>query len=252
MVDPRFDWGATRVTPSQFERQIEFALERGFTFYTLTEAIFNNKLDDSRSIALTFDDGYQSIFQYAFPILKKYNIRATVFVMPYYVGQYNTWDVNIGWLRFAHLDWKEIKTLADHGWEIGSHSLNHHDLTRLAAEDLKRELELSKLILEQQLQNAVTAFSFPFGNANQNVVKEVMAVGYRAATVMNRKIPDVPPEFAIRRLGVYLFDSLFTFHHKISQRHLLWHRGIQGFLDVCSNGTVLVKYGLKKSVKNST
>ena len=79
MVDPRFDWGITRVMPKQFRRQIEFALERGFTFQTISEYL-SHKNDHSKRIAITFDDGYKSVFTKAFPFLKENNIPATVFL----------------------------------------------------------------------------------------------------------------------------------------------------------------------------
>ncbi len=248
MVDPRFDWGATRVTPGQFEKQIQYALKRGFSFYTLSDYIEKNRFNDEKALVITFDDGYKSIIQYAFPILQKYNIRATVFIIAGYIGQYNTWDVNIGWLRFEHLNWPDIAMLDEAGWEVGSHTLNHHDLTLLSSNDLADELLLSKMILETKLRKKIASISFPFGNANQTTIRLCQQTGYRFAVVMGNRIPGVPYQFTLDRLGVYLFDSQLSFGHKISGRHLKLYRFIQRILDLCSNGSVIVKYGFNSKL----
>ncbi|NOY58718.1 MAG: polysaccharide deacetylase family protein [Calditrichaeota bacterium] len=244
MVDTRFDWGITRVTPKQFRRQIEFALNRGFTFQTISEYL-SYENDHSKHIAITFDDGYKSIYDYAFKILKQFGIKATLFVIPGFVGQRNTWDVNIGWLKFDHLGWHDIKEMHDAGWEIGSHSMSHRDLTRLDNRELDYELDASKMLLERRLNSPVHVISYPFGNANRRVCEASAKHGYQAGVVMGKKITHVPEKFAVPRIGLYLLDSLKIFEQKIYLKNMRAYRTLQRFIDLCSDGTVVVKQGLK-------
>ncbi len=249
MVDPRFDWGITRVTPKQFRRQIEFALKRGFTFQTISEYLSYDN-DHSKRIAITFDDGYKSIHDYAFPILKQFDIKATLFVIPGFVGQRNTWDVNIGWVKFDHLNWHGINEICDAGWEIGSHGMSHLDMTRISYRQLDYELSASKLLLERRTNSSVKVISYPFGNANMNVCRTSARHGYQAGVVMGKKIKNVPENFAIPRIGLYLLDSLKIFEQKIYMKNMWAYRNLQKMIDRCSDGTVVVKQGI--ITKNKT
>jgi peptidoglycan/xylan/chitin deacetylase (PgdA/CDA1 family) len=67
--------------------------EFGFEFTTLSGLTANR--NKSNLIALTFDDGYQDIYTYAFPVLRNYNIPATIFLIANVIGCDNSWDVNL-------------------------------------------------------------------------------------------------------------------------------------------------------------
>lgn len=249
MVDPRFDWGITRVTPKQFRRQIEFALKRGFTFQTISEYL-SHENDSTMRIALTFDDAYQSVYDYAFPILKHFGIKATVFVIPGFVGQRNTWDVNIGWLKFSHLDWRGVEEMYNAGWEIGSHGMSHRDLTRISRRELDYELGASKLLLEKRINASAKVISYPFGNANSIVCRASAEHGYQAGVVMGKKLRHVQQKYAVPRIGLYLLDSLKIFEQKIYMKNMRAYRTLQRIIDLCSDGTVVVKQGI--ITKNKT
>lgn len=248
MVDSRFDWGITRVTPGQFRRQVELALKRGFTFHTITDYLAQP--DETKRLALTFDDGYESVYHNAFPILKRHGLCATLFISPAYIGQMNKWDVNIGWLRFRHLDWHQIREMAEAGWEIGSHGMTHRDLTRLDDSELDAELAHSRKIIQRRTGQAVHYLSYPFGNADPRVIRICMEHGYRGGLVMARRIRKVPEAFTVPRIGVYLTDPLKIFEQKLFTRNQSLYRFLQSCLDICSDGTVLVKQGFRFSTKN--
>jgi len=241
MVEPSFDLAITRVRPRQFQRQIEQSLQHGFKFCTLQDYLQAPTLN---SIALTFDDGYASIYQNAFPILHSYGIPATVFVIAGYVGQYDQWDINFGGFRFAHARWQELERLCQAGWEIESHALSHLDLSKLDKPGCMKELELSKALIERRLGTSVRYISFPFGNTDQRVIDCCMQAGYEGGVVMSGQGKAGTNRFLWPRLGVYYFDTERTFLHKILAKYEKTYKFMQRVIDVCSNGTVLVKHSM--------
>lgn len=245
MVDPRFDWGVTRVTPKQFEKQILFLIERGYSVQTLTEYLRSGLPKPSeKRVCLTFDDAYAGIYTWAFPIMARYGLPGTLFVISGYCGGLNTWDVNIGWLRFRHLTWDQIKTLSNAGWEIGSHTVSHRDLTRLSPAELEFEINKSKQIIEQRISRKVSTFSYPFGKINSKVANEVKSAGYEFAVTMHMNTAKLPIDFSIPRLGIYLFDTMFSFRHKVSGKANGIHRATQRLISLCSTGSVIFKESL--------
>ena len=240
MVDTRFDFGVTRVTPKQFEKQVRIALEHGFAVQTLSDYM-NGGPHNKRRTAITFDDGYESVYTYAFPILRHYGLTATVFVNTGYCGKRNTWDVNLGGLTFPHLSWEQIRELDKAGWEIGSHTVNHMDLTCIPPKAARRELSESRRALKKQVTHVSPFVSYPFGNTNAGVIELCKQVGYSGGTVMGLGSEELEPDYAIPRIGVYLLDNKWTFTSKLYGRNMHLFYGIQGFLNKCSNGTVFVK-----------
>ncbi len=248
MVEPRFDLSITRVKPDQFRRQIEIALASGYRFVTLREYLAQAQVDE-KAVALTFDDGYESIYQYALPILQEYDIRATVFVISHYLGKMDDWDVNFGGIRFRHLDADGVRALHDAGWEIGSHTCSHWDLTRLSAAGRREEVTASKMELERLTQAQVQTISYPFGNTNAEVIADCRAAGYEAGVVMGRSHVELEMNFNLSRIGVYLFDSPGLFSQKLVAKKQKMFNFIQRGIDFCSDGTVLVRQGIGKPKK---
>ncbi|NLA21524.1 MAG: polysaccharide deacetylase family protein, partial [Candidatus Marinimicrobia bacterium] len=92
-IDWRSEIGASCIKPEKFQKHIEFLLNRGYEFATLSNLQANK--NKPNLIALTFDDGYQDIYLYAFPILKSLGIPATIFIITDYLDRPNTWDINL-------------------------------------------------------------------------------------------------------------------------------------------------------------
>lgn len=117
----------------------------------------------SAAVTITFDDGDATIFKNGFPKLKKYGLPATLYLSTSYIGQ-DSWYMN----------WSQVKTLKQGGWEIASHGYNHPDLTQLSDAEVKAELEKSKSLLASQGYNAVS-FASPYGEYNDRVLKLIKA-----------------------------------------------------------------------------
>jgi peptidoglycan/xylan/chitin deacetylase (PgdA/CDA1 family) len=108
----------------------------------------------SKPIVITFDDGYEDNFLTALPIMEKYNMKATVFIVPNLVN-------NPG-----YLSWQQITAMQDRQMEIGSHTMNHLGLSELNPDEQRREAIDSKAIIEQHIGRSVKFFAYPYGEFN--------------------------------------------------------------------------------------
>ncbi len=240
-VDTKFEFGITRVTPEQFEKHIKFLHDNGFKSLTVSGAR-KIKQTDEKIICITFDDGYKSIIEYAFPILKKYNFIATVFVISNFVGKINDWDFSFG-IKFEHLDWDDLKILCENGWEIGSHSANHLALTLLDKEEIKFELENSKFEIEKNLGVKITSFAPPFSRYDEKIVRLAFESGYEGvyALTNGKNLNGVYHRFA-----VYTIDSTRSIIRKIQNSKL--ERFKLNFINSFAEFTININY-LKNKLK---
>lgn len=250
MVEPRFDLAVTRVTPRQFQRQIEMALAAGLTFLPLREYLAQPP-PRHHLAAITFDDAYQSIHDHAFPLLQRLGLRATLFVPSAWLGKMDDWDVNFFNIRFPHMTAGQVREIAGAGWEIGSHAATHRDLTRLSDAELRDELTLSRHFLQELTGDSVTSISYPFGNTDARVVAACQAAGYQYGCVMGRIHAQLEATYCIPRFGVYLYDFPRLFVKKSVAKYQKMFKLLQRGTDFCSNGTVLVKQGGKKPLKSA-
>lgn len=121
-------------------------------------------------VLLTFDDGYEDHSETVLPILKKYNAKATFFLLPKYFSQKNLWD-HRSQIILNHLSIEQARKLVEEGHTVGSHGLTHNSLLKFDDRQLKTELKKSKTILEDSLQINVDCFSYPYGDFDQNITK---------------------------------------------------------------------------------
>ncbi len=156
---------------------------RGWRFASLDECISRGReaADGEDTLAITFDDGYLSVYDSACPILKERGITATIYVVVDALGGINEWDRRAGDQEEKMMSAAQARELAGNGFEIGSHTLTHPHLTNLNDEQLAQELVDSKHKLEDIVGREVTSFSYPYGDYDSRVLNAAMAAGYRNA-----------------------------------------------------------------------
>jgi len=244
MVDPVFYWGITRITPHQFEKQIKFLAHHNYHTVTLSEAVEKNRKKNKKEICLTFDDSYEAIYEYAFPVLQDHGMTATVIAISNFIGKSNAWDVIIGGRRLKHLNLNRLRILSDCGWEIGSHTSSHKDLTSLPLKKLRSEIYESKVTLEDGLGFSVKSLSYPFGQFNQRVISETKSSGYKVACGMmfsstwnnNRFWP-----YNIKRRSIYLIDTMRDYRAKLNNlNNSKYQQFKERILSFGCKGTILV------------
>ncbi|MDZ7316960.1 MAG: polysaccharide deacetylase family protein [candidate division KSB1 bacterium] len=236
-VDPRFSLGVTNITPKLFARQIKAILRADLQIRTVGELVAEGL--PSGQTALTFDDGYESVFLHAFPILQTEGIKASVFVNPAFTGQWNVWDVRLPGQRAKLMDWRQIEALAKADWEIGIHGLTHKDLCSLNDEELEQEINLARFLLKSRLGTCSSVISYPFGRVDVRVAQCCRKNGLTAGLTMSRSPKMVPPEFAVRRYGVYPFDTPNRTAVK-AKSPTKGFSTLQQVMDFCSSATVVL------------
>jgi len=201
------------VSPQSFQRQMRFLKDNRYNVVTLealAELIKEKKRIPPRTLAITFDDGYKDNYEYAFPILKKYNLPANIFLIVNEIGRPQN----------DRLSWDEIEAMQEAGIiTFGSHALGPQPLVNIKSkEDLKREIFDSKKILEEKLGRDINAFSYPEGRFDVRIRDLVMDAGYRlaVATSAGKNFPN-DDIFALKRLRISsTSDNLFVFWFETS------------------------------------
>ncbi len=200
------DWANIAVQETVFRRQIEMLDHWGYT--TITFEDFNlyleGKLDLPRKpVIITFDDAYEEIHSVVRPILQKFGMRAVVFVVGDPSIRESVWDKNLGSV-FKLLSEKQIIELKQDGFEIGSHSMTHPDLTHIPKEGVWQELLRSRMLLEILLNSPVRSFAYPYGLLNEPVKKMVAEAGYLFACAAYTGPPVFGKDlYEIRRIKVF-------------------------------------------------
>jgi peptidoglycan/xylan/chitin deacetylase (PgdA/CDA1 family) len=160
---------ATSFSPAVFRRALGRLHENGYRTLALTEAVHDLREKRSvpdRAFVITFDDGYQSVYKAAFPLLREYGMSATVFLT---VGEHGSVPGTDRLPSLGHhpmLSWEEIREMQKGGFVFGAHTLTHPDLTRLPCDRMETEIVGSKVIIEERLGSAVTSFAYPYGRYN--------------------------------------------------------------------------------------
>ncbi|UCG52369.1 MAG: polysaccharide deacetylase family protein [Candidatus Latescibacterota bacterium] len=225
-LSERFCFEGTWTTPNRFLGQIDYLIGAGFSF--IGEAEFLAALDDpsagsSKRLLLTFDDGYEELYDMYLDHLVPRGIPILVFLVVGYVGRENTWDLSMGRRSFRHLDWRQIEEMAKKGADFGSHGFSHTDLKTAGAEILDREIARSREIISERIGTPIRSFSYPFGRYTSTIKTTVEAAGYSAAfSLYPRHRNEHIDRFALRRNGVYFIDTPMTINWKLERSRFFW------------------------------
>ena len=115
--------------------------------------------------------GIKIYFTTLLPILKKYNFKATCFLVTNFIGDYNYWDKKkVDYKKKELMNETDINEWISNGMSIGSHSHYHSDLTNISENNLINELDFSKKILEDKFNNKNNIFCYPYGKVNEKFI----------------------------------------------------------------------------------
>jgi peptidoglycan/xylan/chitin deacetylase (PgdA/CDA1 family) len=169
-----------------FKLQMKYLKENGYHVITSEELLafleYRQGLPQ-RSVLIALDDGYRSAYNIAFPLLKKYGFVATLFIYTNFIGVPN-----------IAITWDQLKEMRAAGFTIGSHTMNHSDLTKPIEGEtepefinrIKEEILGSKKIIDQKLGQDTHLLAYPFGHYDQRSIKAAREAGYKMAMSVNR------------------------------------------------------------------
>jgi len=195
--------GVTRVGRSVFARQMTALAKAGWRTLTLDEFSRTTRAA-RRTFLLTFDDGYASLADYAYPVLADLGFTATTFLITDYVGKTNTWDVRYTWDRLRHLNWNEIERWRGRGFDFASHGATHRRLTWLDDDEVHVDLGRARELLRNRLgPQAGRAVAYPFGAADGRIMRHAESAGYELGFGGVRASGS---RFDVARVPVYFWD----------------------------------------------
>lgn len=184
-----------RIPKDKFREQMKYLKDNGFTTISLDELyshmVFGMELPD-KPIVITLDDGYSDNYTNAYPVLKEFNFKATVFMITmelYREGPYLTIE--------------QIKEMNTEGIDIEPHTVSHPHLAQLPYDKQLDEIKTSKETLEKVLGREVKYFAYPFGNFNNDTLKAVQDAGIKMALNMTGGI-------AKKQDGIYKLSRIYV------------------------------------------
>jgi peptidoglycan/xylan/chitin deacetylase (PgdA/CDA1 family) len=205
--------------PQKFERQIAYLKRNGFEFYTASEMIkfyLERGEFPRKAIAVTFDDGWKDKYVNAFPILKKYGAKATVFLVPAVIGKTSDQVTADGEGPREHLSEKDILEMSENGIEFASHSFSHKLFDRVSDEEIEFEVTESKKFIENLTQKECSTFAYPAGFFTDYAREAIKKAGYAAAFSTIYGSDDKLDVYALNRVEILRRDGLpFRFGRKI-------------------------------------
>lgn len=168
------DYPSTNITTEQFDAQIKELTNGNYTVLGVPEIVAALQGDGGlpdRTIGITIDDAYRSVYELAWPVFRKNNMPFTVFV--------SSEQIDAGYSNY--MTWDMVREMVRDGATIGGHSQHHSHLPDLPIDEVKAELAHSAARFKEELGFVPEIFAYPYGEANDAVIKAVTDAGYKAA-----------------------------------------------------------------------
>ena len=184
------------IEPEDFDWQMKYLVDHGYHTISPDElyAFLEGKgtLPD-RPVLITFDDGYVDNYTNAYPILKKYNLKATIFIVTGFVSE-----------RKGYLTWDQLREMEQHGITAQSHTVTHAPLPELSDERIREELIVSKQQAEAELGHPIEFIAYPTGVHDLHIVGIAKEAGYKGGfTVKYGNVDRSSNVYAMERVPVF-------------------------------------------------
>ena len=220
-------------SPEKFRSHMQYLSGSSFNVIALEEivsCIHENRHFPPRSVAITFDDGFKNNYDIAYPVLKVYGFRATIFPVTGFCGKNNQWQGQPAEIPVLEImDWDEVVEMANNGIDFGAHTVNHPNLLELTLEQAEDEIVDSKKEIEERLGKSVLSFAYPYG-AKTNKISKILKDEFMCAFSTELKVADLNSDiYSLPRIDMYYFsrNNYFTcvgtsnFSHYIKYRKFL-------------------------------
>jgi peptidoglycan/xylan/chitin deacetylase (PgdA/CDA1 family) len=228
-IEPGWD-SPLSVEPADFARHAEW-LARARDVVGLEQAVRRMSRSgrlSGRLSAITFDDGFASVYEHAFPVLARRRLPATVFLVAETLppdGRPVDWvdDAPPG-PPLPTLTLEQVREMQEAGVVFGSHSYAHHDLTTLGEQECERDLRQSRELLEDLLREPVRTLAYPRGRHDERVRRAAGRAGFTQAFTLPGG-PEPVESLSIPRAGVYRGNGLRSLRVKSARWYLPIRKG---------------------------
>ena len=224
---PKTKKSGLRVSPEMFERHLKYFSDNNWSFIKMSELLEHDTQE--KVVAITFDDGYEDNYSEAFPLLKKYNACATLYLV---IDRHqNDWSAkknpkhNKGDLaKKSKLSDEQVQEMVTSGiFELGGHTYSHPFLPNLPAEDKKHERISSKSFLETKFNTNISSFAYPFGIYSSADVDIIKASNFISAVTTNEGVASSDSIYELKRIKASGKDNFLTFKLRVL-------KGFRGFI----------------------
>jgi len=212
------------VEVQQFTEQMAWLAASGLRVMPLHEvpaALRQSNFSAQPAVALTFDDGYRSLFVHARPILQRYGFAATLFLTTAAVGQ-PSYASEPGFVDSAPrgdrpLQWAELHALVAAGWRVESHGCTHRPPTELTTGQLMAELRQSRAAIARHLGSPASFYAFPYGRYDRRTLKALAPAGYQAGFSVHGGPAEASSDLRrLPRIEITAACDLETFQQKVA------------------------------------
>ncbi len=202
------------VRPKDFAWQMKYLKDNNFnviSYAELVDLLESKKEIPTKTVVLTFDDGFLDNYTTVFPVLKKHNFPATIFLTTSFIDGY--FFIEKFNKKFNMLTWEQIKEMENSGLvDFQPHTINHHKLAKISKEEMEKEIKESKKILEEKLDKDCNLFAYPFGNYDSRTVEILKRNGFKSSvTVESGLVYKSANLLTLPRNFVYLYCGKFEF-----------------------------------------
>lgn len=209
------------VTRANFRKQMKYLASEYevIPLKKIPEILLGGQKPKEKLAVITFDDGYKDNYDFAFPILREFQLPATIFVATNYIGR-DDFNLKYGFPPKEMLSWNEIKEMSrNNNVDIGSHTMSHQILSKLSLPEAKEEVGQSKRTLEAHIRQPVQTLSYPNGQITDftsDIEYLVKELGYSCAcSTIWGTFQTSANLFALHRIRVDGNDTLFDFKWKL-------------------------------------
>ncbi len=190
------DINALTVSPDAFDEQMKYLHDNGYNTISpddLRNHLVNNAPLPAHPILITFDDGYRDNYEYAYPILKQYDMKATIFLVSDFMDRFD-----------KYLTWKQVYEMSENNIYMGSHTLSHIPLTQITPEEMEQQLMGGKLAIEWNIFKFNDFVAYPCGDYDQQVLSETKKAGYKGGfTVYLNYVHSGDDPYTLNRIPIY-------------------------------------------------
>lgn len=200
---------ALTVKTADFDDQMRYLKENDYQTITpeeMLDAFKNNAPLPEKAVVITFDDGYLDNYENAYPILKKYDLKATIFVITDYVSLYPN-----------YVTWDELKEMQGSGIiNLESHTMDHLNLLKVDKNEARLQLSGSKHWLEAHLKKPIKFIAYPEGDYNGEIIDMLKELGYEGAFTVSYALASKDENaYTLSRVPIFGYERDTTAKFKL-------------------------------------